>query len=638
MLLQKIRDNTQGWVAKIFLGFVILVFAVFGIESVIVSFFTPNQALVINDNEIPLTEVDRLTQQKIQEFLRSQGENPDLSNFDEADFRQAAVNELIQRELMRQSVQESGMAVSSVAIDRRILATPDFQVNGVYNDERATILLQSVGLTPAAYRRTLVEDALVSQIVTAYTTSGFVTPDEIERVAALLDQKRSFRYLDITLDAQSIDSEVSDEDILAYYEANQALFEQEEQVRIAWVELDRESLFDEVSVSEAQVRARYDEEVAQFQAQTERRAAHILFEVTDPSELEAALAEAMSVKSRIDSGEDFAALAAEFSDDTGSALDGGDVGFTSGDSFVPEFEEALRALAVDEVSAPVRTDFGYHLIKLLEVNTIEADPYEDRRESLERALKEAEVNRLFTARSEELGNLAFESLDLAEPAEALGLEIQESDWFSRSGGTGITARSNVIDASFSIDVLEDQLNSNLIAIDPNHSVVLRVVEHRQPHIAPLDEVRDEISTLLILDRMRQQARQLGETVVSALQSGEDADAMVEQLGMSWVDVEASERENFTVHPLLMQHVFTMLPPEAGGTRVAAFDIGDAAHVVVELRGVESGSLANLEEDEATGLVSFLRQQAGALDFTGFLVNLQDRATIKGLDLVTPTGF
>src|SRR5690606_31519975 len=124
--------------------------------------------------------------------------------------------------------------------------------------------------------------------------------------------------------------------------------------------------------------------------------------------------------------------------------------------------------------------------KLLEVNTIEADPYEDRRESLERALKEAEVNRLFTARSEELGNLAFESLDLAEPAEALGLEIQESDWFSRSGGTGITARSNVIDASFSIDVLEDQLNSSLIAIDPNHSVVLRVVELRQQHIAPLD--------------------------------------------------------------------------------------------------------------------------------------------------------
>src|SRR5690606_34088254 len=243
-----------------------------------------------------------------------------------------------------------------------------------------------------------------------------------------------------------------------------------------------------------------------------------------------------------------------------------------------------------------------------------------------------------TARSEELGNLAFESLDLAEPAEALGLEIQESDWFSRSGGTGITARSNVIDASFSIDVLEDQLNSSLIAIDPNHSVVLRVVEHRQPRIAPLDEVRDEISTMLILDRMRQQARQLGETVVSALQTGDDADAMVEQLGMSWVDVEASERENFTVHPLLMQYVFTMLPPEAGGTRVAAFDIGDAAHVVVELRSVESGSLANLEEDEATGLVSFLRQQAGALDFTGFLVNLQDRATIKGLDLVTPTGF
>lgn len=638
MLLQKIRDNTQSWVAKVFLGFVILVFAMFGIESVIVSFFTPKQALVINDNEIPLTEVDRLTQQKIQEFLRSQGENPDLSNFDEADFRDAAVRELIQRELMRQSVQESGMAVSSVAIDRRILATPDFQVNGVYNDERATILLQSVGLTPAAYRRTLIEDALVNQIVTAYTASGFVTRDEIERVAALLDQKRSFRYLDITLDGASIDTDVSDEDVLAWYEANQTRFQEDEQVRIAWVELDRERLFDEVSVSETQVRARYDEEVAQFQAQTERRAAHILFEVADDSELEAALAEATSVKARIDDGEDFAALAAEFSDDFGSAEDGGDVGYTTGDTFVPEFEDALRELAVGEVSEPVRTDFGYHLIKLLELNVVEAEPFEVRRESIERALKEAEVNRLFTARSEELGNLAFESLDLAEPAAALGLEIQESDWFSRSGGTGITARSNVIEASFSIDVLEDQLNSNLIAIDPNRSVVLRVVEHREPRIAPLDEVRDEISTLLILDRMREQARQLGETVISALESGEDVDAMVEQLGMSWVEVEATERENATLHPLLLQYVFTMSPPEEGSSRVAAFDIGDAAHVVVELRAVEPGSLANLEPDEATGLISFMRQQAGSLDFAGYLLSQQDRAEIKGLELVTPTGF
>lgn len=637
-MLQKIRDNSRGLLAKIFIGFIVAVFALFGVESIVGTFLTAQQTLTVNDSEIPLAEVDRLTQQKIQTYLSEQGEDADLSGFDEAEFRESAVAELIQRELLRQSVRESGMAISSVAIDRRILATPDFQVDGVYNEERATILLQSVGFTPASYRNSLVEETLVNQIITAYTASGFVTPAEIERIAALLDQKRSFRYLDITLDAQSIDSEVSEDEILAYYEANEASFLEEEQVRIAWVELNREAMFDEVTVSEAQVRARYDEEVAEFAAQTERRAAHILFEALDSGEMEEALGEATGVKARIDAGEDFAALAAEFSDDPGSAEDGGDVGYTSGDSFVPEFEDALRALEVGEVSDPVRTEFGYHIIKLLEVNATEAEPFEARREALERALKESEVEQLFVARSEELGNIAFESLDLQEPAEALGLEIQESEWFGRSGGTGITALRGVIDASFSADVLDERLNSELISLDANRSVVLRVVDHQLPRTAPLDEVREEISTLLRLDRMREQARMLGETIVSSLQSGGDIDSLVEEMGLSWVEVEASERENLTVHPLILQQVFAMQPPEAGGTRVEAFDVGNSAHVVVELQSVEPGSLANLEEDEAAGLDNFMRQQVGALDFAGFLTNLEENAEITGLELVTPSEF
>lgn len=637
-MLQKIRDNTQGLLAKIFIGFVIAVFGLFGIESIVGTFLISQQSLTVNDSEIPLAEVDRLTQQKIQQFLSEQGEDADLSGFDEAEYREAAVNELVQRELLRQSVRQSGMAVSSVAVDRRILATPDFQVDGVYNDERATILLQSVGLTPASYRTSLIEETLVNQVIAAYTASGFVPRGELERIAALLDQKRSFRYLDITLDAQSVDTEISEEEAQAYYEANEERFLEEEQVRIAWVELDRESMYDEVSVTEAQVRALYDEEVAAFEAQTERRAAHILFEVIDSGELEAALGEAATVKARIDAGEDFASLAAEFSDDPGSAEDGGDVGYTSGDSFVPEFEEALRALEVGEVSEPVRTEFGYHLIKLLEVNATEAEPFEERREALERTLKEAEVEQLFVARSEELGNIAFESLDLAEPAEALGLEIQESDWFSRSGGAGITALRGVIDASFSADVLDERLNSELISLDSNRSVVLRVLDHQLPRTAPLDDVREEITTLLRLDRMREQARMLGETIVSALESGANIDSLLDEQGLAWVEVEASERENLEVHPLVLQEVFAMQAPEAGNTRVEAFDIGNSAHVVVELQAVEAGSLANLDEDERVGLDNFMRQQAGALDFAGFLISLEERAEISGLDLVMPSEF
>ena len=637
-MLQKIRDNTQGFLSKIFIGLIVAVFGLFGVESIIGTFLVTPQVLKVNDSEIQLAEIDQLTQQKIQQYLNSQGPDADLSGFDERSFRVGAINELVQRELLRQSVRNSGMAVSSVAIDRRILATPDFQVDGVYNDSRATILLQSMGYTPAGYRATLIEDTLVNQVVAAYTTSGFVTNNDLERVAALLEQKRSFCYLGVPLDTESSAANIADADIAAYYADNEDRFMEEEKVKIAYVELNRNDIFDEVTVSEEQVRARYQEEVALYQARTERRAAHILLEVSDPSAQEEILGRANELKSRIDAGEEFAALAAEFSDDTGSAEDGGDVGYTSGDSFVPEFETALQALEVGQVSEPVRTEFGYHLIKLLEVSATDIEPFESRREDLERALKAAEVDRLFLARSEELGNMAFESLDLEEPARSLGLPLQESDWFGRSGGTGVTAMRGVIDASFGSEALEERLNSQLIQVDSDRVVVIHVLDHTLPHLLPLEEVRDEIATLLRFEAMQEQARMLGETVATSVRAGQNIDSMLDAQGLSWIQVDAADRETLDVHPLILQQAFAMQEPVDGAVQVQGFNLDTGAYIVVELQSVEAGSLESLTPEEANGLGNFIRQQFGALDFVGFLTSLENRAEISGRDLVLPAEF
>jgi len=367
-MLQKIRDNTQGVIAKLFIAFIIAVFALFGVETIVGTLMNTTAELEVNGVEINSLEIDTLSQRKAQEFYADLGEDADFSGIDDAMFRESAVNELIQRELLKQSAANSGMAVSTASVDRRILQTQDFQVDGVYNDERANILLSSMGLSPAGYRLSLSQEMLLNQILAAYSASGFVTNQELEHLASLVHQKRSFRHVSLSLDSQGADIAISDEDIKAYYDSSESTFMREEQVKIAWLELDKQKLMDEITVSEEQIRARYDEEVATFQAQTERRAAHILFEATEESALEQVLEQAGDVKARIDAGEDFAALAAEFSDDAGSAQDGGDVGYTTGDSFVPEFEDALRELEVGQVSEPVRSEFGVHIIKLLEVN------------------------------------------------------------------------------------------------------------------------------------------------------------------------------------------------------------------------------------------------------------------------------
>lgn len=628
-MLQKIRDNTQGVIAKVFIGFIIAVFALFGVESIVGTFINATPVLEVNGDEISSLEIDQLAQQKAQEFFRNADENTDLSSIDDAMFRESAVNELIQRQLLRQSANNSGMAISTASVDRRILQTQDFQIDGVYNDERANILLQSMGYTPAGYRATLSQEMLLNQILAAYSASGFATNEEVERLASLVHQKRSFRYVTLGLDSQATDSEISDADINAWYEQNQADFQREEQVRIAWLELDKERLLDAISVSEEQVRGAYDAELAGFQAQTERRAAHILFEAADDAAVAEAMELAATVKARLDAGEDFAALAAEFSDDAGSAQDGGDVGYTTGDTFVPEFEEALRNLALDAVSDPVRTEFGVHLIKLLEVDATEAEPFEFRRDALERQLKQSEADTLFIARSEELGNLAFESVGLEEPASIMGLELQQSDWFGRSGGTGITSNPAVINNAFSSEIMEEGLNSELIRIDDSRSVVIQVLEHRPAEIRPLEEVREEIVLSIRLERMREQARQIGETIVSALQSGGDIDTLLEAQGLSWSTVDASERSNPMVNPAIMERVFAMPAPADDASAVSGFQLPGGEYVVAQLQSVTAGTMDDLQGDEELSMRNFLSQQGSALDFAGFFFSLENRAEIIG---------
>jgi len=636
-MLQKIRDKTQGAASKVIVYPLVFIFSLWGLETMVGTFMANSRSIEVNGTEITDLQIESLAQQKAQEYLRSLGPEPDLSNYNDAQFRESAVNELIQRTLLTQLAEETGMTISSAAIDRRIAMTPDFQVDGRFNAERANLLIRSMGYSAAGYRALLAEDALLNQQLATYSATGFATKGDIERIAALSHQKRSFRYFAISLSTANEEITISDEDIAAFYAANQSGFMREEQVKLSYIELNKQSMFDEVSVDEDAVRRAYDEEVASYRAQTERRASHILFEASTEEEYAAAEAEANEVKARIDAGEDFAALAAEFSDDRGSAEDGGDVGYTTGDSFVAEFETALQELALNEVSAPVRTEFGYHLIKLTELSETEIPPFEERREAIERNVKSAQVDALFLERSEELSNLAFESLDLTEPAQAMGLEIQTTDFFGRSGGVGIAASGNVINAAFSSEVLEERLNSELVQVDANRAVVIHVDEHRPAELRPLDEVRGEIEALLHSERRREQVRTIGEGFANSLQRGDNIDALLEAQGLSWEQFDNVERSAPNVHPEVMNAVFSADAPQDGQPVVKGVQLTNGDYVVFQLQSVTEGTTADFREGEAESLRNFISQQTAANDFVGFMLSLEARADIKGREnyLLTP---
>jgi peptidyl-prolyl cis-trans isomerase D len=628
-MLQKIRDTTQGAVSKIIIYPLIFIFSLWGLDAIVGNFMSPARSIKVNGTEITDQQIETLTQQKAQEYLTSLGPDADLSNYNDAQFRESAVNELIQRALLAQLADDTGMTISPATVDRRIALNPDFQVDGKFNAERANLLLQSGGYTAAGYRALLAQDMLLNQQLATYSATGFATKGDIARIAALSHQKRSFRYVTIALDSVGQGITISDDDIAAYFAANQSGFMREEQVKLSYVELNKESLLDEISVDEADVRKAYDDEVATHQAQIERRASHILFEASTDEEFTAAEAEAKAAKARIDAGEDFAALAMELSDDGGSASDGGDVGYTTGDTFAPEFETALQGLEVNQVSEPVRSEFGYHLIKLTEITAAETAPFEERRAELERTLKLAKADTLFLQRSEELSNLAFESLDLADPAMQMGLQVQTTDWFGKSGGVGVAANANVISAAFMPEVLEERLNSELIKVDDNRSVIIHVDDHQLPELRPLEEVRGEIEALLHDQRQREQVRTLGEGFVKSLQNGDNIDAMLQTQNQSWTQVNAVERTATNLNPEVLNAVFSAPTPEAGATLAQGAQLSTGDFVVFELQSVTPGAASDFREGEAKSLRNFINQQTAANDFVGFMLSLEERAKVKG---------
>lgn len=628
-MLQKIRESTQGIVSKILVGLLIAVFALWGVDRIAGNFIQSTPTLTVNGDEIQSLEIDKLVQSKTQEMLAKLGKDADPSKIDESQLRVAAVNELIQRKLLEQAAQANGMDVSVKAVDRRISQNPDFQIDGTYNAKRAAQVIQGAGYTPNSYRATLKQEIQLNQQLAAFTATGFSTPDQLARLAALVHQKRSMRYFVINTASFTDSVKVTDQEIQDYYQQHQSQFQQEEQVSIEYVELDKTKVMDEVTVTEDQVKAAYQDEVAAYKAQTERRASHILWPATTPEELAAARKEATAVKAKLDAGADFAKMAEQYSKDTGSAKNGGDVGFTTGSSFDDKFEEALRGLSLNQVSDPVQTQFGIHLIKLTEMNETKVQPYEARKEALTHDLKQKAADTLYKSRLDELKTLAFESPDLSEPATRLKLVKQTSDLFSRTGGVGITANADVKKAAFAPEVLDQGLNSEVISLDADHSVVLRLKDHQSAQVRPLEVVRGEVEVILRQRKATEQAKTLGESLVGSMNKGDNIDGLLLLQMLAWAKLDNVERVAANVNPEITDKAFTMPAPAAGKTLVNGFALRNGDYAVVELEKVTDGTMADMKDEEAQNMRNFLSQQSGANDITAYVQGLEASAKVKG---------
>ncbi|MFL1415535.1 SurA N-terminal domain-containing protein [Pseudomonas fildesensis] len=618
-MLQNIRDNSQGWIAKTIIGIIVALMAFTGIEAIFqASTNTKQDVAKVNGEEITQTELSQAVDMQRRQLMQQLGKDFDASLLDEKLLREAALKSLIDRKLLLQGAADSKFGFSEAALDQVILQTPEFQVEGKFNAERFDQVIRQLGYSRMQFRQMLTQEMLIGQVRAGIAGSGFVTDAEVLAFARLEKQTRDFATVNIKADPAAV--KLTDDEVKAYYDQHAKEFMTPDQVVVDYLELKKSSFFDQVAVKDDELQAAYQKETANLAEQ--RRAAHILIEVNDKVTEAQAKAKIEEIQARLAKGEKFEALAKEFSQDPGSANNGGDLGFAGPGVYDPDFETALYALNKDQVSVPVRSTFGWHLIKLLGVEAPQVPSFASLKDKLTRELKTQQVEQRFVEATKQLEDAAFEASDLAQPASDLKMTVQTSAPFGREGGEGVAANRAVVTAAFSPEVLDEGANSTAIELDPETIIVLRAKEHLKPAQLPLERVAAAIRTQMAKERASAAAKTHADELIASLRDGKTALSQP-----AWKVTEAATRSQEAIEPAVLQALFRMPKPAAKDKPTfTTVTLADGSLVIVRLNGVNEAAAPS--DEEKAQYRRYLASRVGQQDFAAYRKQLETKADIK----------
>ena len=625
-MLQKIRSNIQGVMARIIIGLITIPFLLWGVDAFFLDSGDPDVAEV-NGKTISEWELKRQVYRQRQQILARGGEDIDPSQIDETRLRGPVLQGLIQQRLLEQAAESRNFYISEGMIDAIILQQPDFQVEGRFSPARFEALVRSNSMSPADYKIAMKNQLLVNQLLSGFGSTEFVTPSELKFAVQLSGQERDIDYVLLSLDDAREQVSVETAVVREYFDAHPDEFMTEEQVELEYIELTLAGFYPDLE--ESDIEAAYAAEIADATATTRRRAAHILLEVGEQRTAEEAQAQLAELAGRIQEGGEFAALALEFSEDIGSREMGGDLGYSDGNAFPEAFELSLAELQVGEVSAPLETGAGWHLVTLVELQKSEPPTFEARREAITQQLKLSKAEPLYAVKLEELKDISFNAPDLQSVATELDLDAKKSDFLNRDGADqGLFADQRLVAEAFTTTVLEDGANSEVVEISETQAVVLRIMQRVAPQPVPYGEVEEAILGRLREDGARELVQQRAEKLMEAVRSGNSLATSAEAEGVEYKSYTALSREKLgDASPGVVAAAFQMSPP-ADAPNVAIKSLPDGSTAVIALVKVVPGSLTDIEEDHRRNLQQLLGRFRSEQAVAGFRATLQESADIE----------
>ena len=615
-MLQDIRENAQGTIAKIIIGLLIVSLSIWGMDAIIGGFSGEPEVATVNGEDITERDFLRVVQMESQNRL-SRMERPDPSLLNEDQIRADVLQALIEEQVLAQDADKQGLALSDADIDALITQMPQFQVDGQFDRDQFVAAVRNVGMGVGEFREAMRKQTVVNQIRAGVAASGIATRDNIVRLMQIQNQTRDFRVLDIPASAVADQVVVSSEDVQAFYDDNPGLFQQPEQVDVSYVVLSLDALAEGITISDEELQAHYKRQEANL-AQEERRASHILIE--DSANTDATLE---NIQQRLADGEDFAALAQELSIDTVSAEQGGDLGFAGRGVYDPAFDDALFGLQTGAVSEPVRTSFGVHLIKLDEVRRSDVPALAEVADMLRADLSRERAREAFSEARTQLADSAYAADNLEGPAQDLSLELRQADNITRDGGSVPFDHAGLVRQLFSEDVLNEGYNTELIDVADNRAVVARVRAYRDAELLPLAGVEGAIRRNLEAEQTRTALVSRASSITEQLQAGKNVEDVADDSWTTYTDQPRSAQE---LDGQIMQTVYSMpRPPEGEASYGQAFT-GDRA-VVIALDKVDEGDV-DTDSAEYQQMQEFLASLDGQREYTAYQQWLRNNADVQ----------
>ena len=608
-MLGSIKEKTKGWVAYLIVGLITIPFALFGINE----YFTGASNVVvasINDNDITQEEFLSEFQPQQRRLQQNLAEKYD-SEFDTV-LKQSVLNQMIDRRLLDNLAEKLSYATTQGELSAIISMNDLFIENGKFSIDRYKQLLRLNGYTTKQYEDIKAKELTQNQIKYNLLDSAFVVPSQLERLKSLNDQQRQFNYIVLNANDYTEKVKVEEKSVKDYYSNQKESFFAPEQVKIEFVELTLDGVAKDVEVNNDELFNFYEDEKARFSTEEQRKAQHILLEDETT---------ANKVYDLITQGADFAKLAGEYSQDPGSKDNGGDLGFFTKGVMMPEFENQVFSMAVDELSAPIKTEFGHHIIKLTAIKAGTEKDFNSVKTEVTELYTKAEAQKSLYKLTEQLENLAYEA-SLEEISDQMGLKRQTSEFFARNTQT---LNQKIVSAAFSNEVLNKGENSTVIELSDEKLMVLRLVKKIPQRQKTFDEVKGEINTHLGSLLAKTFIDNIAKQIVKDLNDNnqEAVKALMTKNNLKWQNVGWVGRDSNKADTAIINKVFA-LPKPGKSNSYSAQSLSKRSSVVLDLSAVKIEDSKTLNADLERSILSFESNEV----FVNILKSLRSQADIQ----------